>query len=567
MENALVLKTKLDTKSFDKEIAYLKDEAEDLNLILKDAGNIDEADARKYEKRLEQINNRLNTLYQKQNEINSQGFKKVQSTLENVNKSASNVGKSIVRWGLTLLGVRSAMTLIRGSMSTLSQYDEQLAKNMEYIRYVIAMALKPLIEYIIDLVFKLLQYVNYISVAWFNTNLFANASAKSMEKTNKSIKNASKSMKELNKDMLGFDKINKLTSQKSASSGAGTKLPSTDLSKILGDQDVPEWLRWIKDNGETIISILAGIVGGLTAVKLGLGLISGLGIFTIITGVVDLIQRVPKYLENVDTKLKNNGNSWKDFGAIIQDIGLIILGIGIITGNVYVIIAGIIVLLIGLIASLYDEINKKVGQIKTIIDIAIKSIRKDTGVLFDGVVEVVRTAYSIISGIFKGFFNPLKNSFDTFMLLLKGKYKDAVVLAVKSIVNSAINTINVLIEGVNLIALPIRGLILALSKIQGKNVHLDEIRIPKLPLVKMATGGIINYPGRGVPIGMNAVVGERGAEGVIPLTDNSAMERLGESIGRHVKVNLDLTTEIEGRVLARVLKQINSEDNFARNGG
>jgi len=566
MENALVLKTKLDTKDFTKQIEYLKDEAEDLNMILADKNKLDDADARKYEKRLEQVNNQLNTLYKKQNDINSQGFKRVQTTLENVNKSASNVGKSIVRWGLTLLGVRSAMALIRGSMSTLSQYDEQLAKNMEYIRYVIAMALKPLIEYIIDLVFKLLQYINYISVAWFNVNLFANASAESMEKTNKSIKNASKSMKELNKDMYGFDKINKLTSQKTASAGStGTPLPSTDLSKLLPDGKVPEWLRWIKDNGPTLLSVLAGIAGGLGAIKLGLGGIKALGIGAIITGVVDLIQRLPKYLEDLDSSLENNGTTWEDFGAIIQDVGLIILGIGIISGNVYLIIAGLIILLIGTIASLYDKIKEKVNQIKTVIDIGIKTIRRDTGVLFDGIIDSAETMWNTVEDIFEGFFRPLKDSFDAFLLFLKGDFKGAFKSAIRAIVNSAISVINLLVDGVNVIALPIRGLILALNKIQGKDVHLDEIKIPRINYAY--TGAIINYPGKGVPVGMNVRGGERGAEGILPLSDETAMERIGEKIGKHVKVNIDLTTELDGRILNRRLQQVNASNTFARNGG
>jgi len=566
MENALVLKTKVDTKSFDKEIAYLKDEAEDLKLILKDAGNIDEAEARKYEKRLEQINNKLSDLYRKQNQINSQGFKRVQTTLANVNKSASSVGKSIMRWGLTLLGVRSAMTLIRGSMSTLSQYDEQLAKNMEYIRYVIAMALKPLIEYIVDLVFTLLQYVNYISQAWFNTNLFADASAKSMEKTNKSIKSASKSMKELNKDMLGFDKITKLSSQQTASSGGtGTTLPSKDLSKVLGDEQVPGWLKWIKDNGPTIISILSGIAGALIAVKLGLPGIQNLGIFFVIIGVVDLIQKLPGYLDKLDGSLKDNGTSWEDFGEIIRDIGLIIVGIGIITGNVYIIIAGLVVLLIGLIAGLYNKIKEKVEEIKKEVKKKIDEIRKDTGILFDGIVDHAQTMWHIVSDIFEGFFRPLKNAFDTFLLFLKGDFKGAFKSAIKGIINSGISAINLLIDGINAMIIPIRGIITVIKKLKGEDIHLENTKIPRISYVK--TGAIINYPGRGVPIMPSVNGGENGAEGVIPLTDNSAMERLGESIGRHVKVNVDFTAEIEGRVLARVMKQINNEDNFARNGG
>lgn len=71
-------------------------------------------------------------------------------------------------------------------------------------------------------------------------------------------------------------------------------------------------------------------------------------------------------------------------------------------------------------------------------------------------------------------------------------------------------------------------------------------------------------PNRGTMLG-GAIVGESGREGVIPLTDTQAMAQLGEEIGKHVLVNLTNVTEMNGRVLAREIKQIQSEQNFAFN--
>ena len=81
---------------------------------------------------------------------------------------------------------------------------------------------------------------------------------------------------------------------------------------------------------------------------------------------------------------------------------------------------------------------------------------------------------------------------------------------------------------------------------------------------KLAVGGIINQPGRGVPLAMG---GERGAEGVIPLTDAQQMQKLGEAIGRYITVNASITNTMNGRVISRELKQIENEENFAFNGG
>ena len=80
-------------------------------------------------------------------------------------------------------------------------------------------------------------------------------------------------------------------------------------------------------------------------------------------------------------------------------------------------------------------------------------------------------------------------------------------------------------------------------------------------------GAIVNNPGKGVSIGGGNIAGERGREGIIPLTDPRAMAELGQQIGRWVSVNLDITNQIDGRVLNRRLEAIKNESNFTTNGG
>lgn len=88
----------------------------------------------------------------------------------------------------------------------------------------------------------------------------------------------------------------------------------------------------------------------------------------------------------------------------------------------------------------------------------------------------------------------------------------------------------------------------------------------KIPTIKLKTGGIINYPGSGVPVGNGrAVGGEAGAEGIIPLTDSQAMDQLGSAIGRYVVINITNELNVEGRTLLRILKKIDENSNFAAN--
>lgn len=81
---------------------------------------------------------------------------------------------------------------------------------------------------------------------------------------------------------------------------------------------------------------------------------------------------------------------------------------------------------------------------------------------------------------------------------------------------------------------------------------------------KLASGGIINRPGHGVPLG-NAVGGERGMEGVIPLTDSQQMMLLGEAIGKYITINANITNNMNGKVISRELQRVKSEEDFAFN--
>ena len=71
-------------------------------------------------------------------------------------------------------------------------------------------------------------------------------------------------------------------------------------------------------------------------------------------------------------------------------------------------------------------------------------------------------------------------------------------------------------------------------------------------------------PGRGVN-DMGANIGERGAEGVIPLTNSQMMSELGKAIGQYITINANITNTMNGRVISRELQKINNNSDFARN--
>jgi len=91
--------------------------------------------------------------------------------------------------------------------------------------------------------------------------------------------------------------------------------------------------------------------------------------------------------------------------------------------------------------------------------------------------------------------------------------------------------------------------------------------INALKKIGLARGGIVNNPGRGVPLS-NVITGEAtgGAEGVVPLNNEQSMDLIGQSIAKHVVINLTTTTMLDNKVIARQQSKINDATNFATNG-
>lgn len=81
---------------------------------------------------------------------------------------------------------------------------------------------------------------------------------------------------------------------------------------------------------------------------------------------------------------------------------------------------------------------------------------------------------------------------------------------------------------------------------------------------KMAVGGIVNNPGKGVSLG-SVTTGEAGREGVLPLTDESTMSELGREIGKHVVVYNTITNYMDSNRINRILAKSKSVSEFANN--
>ena len=520
------------------------------------------------------------------------GFKKM-------NTSVSSSIKHIGRLALGIFSVASAYRLMSAASSTLGQYDEQYATNLEYIRYLIAQAIAPALKYVVNLASTLLSYLNYILNAWFGITLFSKNSAKNFMNAKNSTGGISKNTGKIKKDLqtTPFDEMNILTdtsdSGTSGGAGGGAIAPSIDPSMLQGE--VPDWLKWIVDNKDLILAIMAGITAGLLAWKLGLDGIKALGIGLLIAGLIYTIQSLIDYL---------NDPSWENFGKIIQGVSLAIIGLGALIGSVPLVVAGAIVLIVGtivkyweqikaflqqgidwlkgksdwvhemfgeVIGNIYDAWVEKLQLILNFFDNTFKNIKS----IFDNIIGFIRNvftgnwkgAWENIKNIFAAIWNQIKNTFVTIFSLIKNmvvtvaQTTGTIIAGVfKVVINAVLRTIETVLNA------PIRAinsLIGVINNVPG--IYLGTISTFNLP--RLAKGTILNAPGRGVPVaGGTALAGEAGREAYLPLSDTQLLEELGSTIGKYITINANITNTMNGRVISRQLQQIRNDREFAYNG-
>lgn len=375
MDGEVSLKVSLDTKSFEKQIERTELElkkmekqyefltkmnekransqektytltakeyemAHKLGLTMDDIGS--KNTYTKLEQSIEKSRNKLIDLNKKQDELNNKDNSNAINSLKNIGNATENIIKKVAKWGLAIFSVRSAYMFVRQAVSTLSQYNEKIGTDIQYIRFALASSLQPLIEGIIKLVYKLLAYINYIAKAWFGVNLFANASAKAFKKVNSGIKDTNKSAKQLSKTLLGFDEMNILQKDGTTSvggGGGGIASPSMNLSN-LENIEIPGWVKWIADNKDIILKTLAEIgimigtafaikkilefTNGVSKLSGSLEGMSGLKIFGIIAGLATTIWGI---IETVEALTDDNVHLEK----VLNGVSDMIIGIGIIT--------------------------------------------------------------------------------------------------------------------------------------------------------------------------------------------------------------------------------------------
>lgn len=591
MDGKVIIDMELGTKSFEEEIKQTEQYLTRLQRSYEKAMNqkgkyrANEEAMAKLRVEIEKTNNKLTELRAKQQSLDKIELSDTKISLDGIGNSIEGITKKVVRWGLALFGIRSIYSFIRQSMSTLSQYNEQLATDVEYIRYALATTLQPIIETIIKLVYQMLGLINAVSKSLFGVNLFANATAKAFNKANKSAT-------ALQKTMFGFDKINKLNEDGSTGI-AGSIAPKYDLSQ---DDLFAKWdLNKFIEKGKEIATSLARGINDFFRNTDWASLGKAIG-----DGIIGAINIVDTFIKETD---------WELIGQSIADFILNVDWLGIAGSIIELLFDGMIAsmdLMTGVTEKIVEKMEDpqfwenliesgkkaigKIGEGMEKVDVSLEKVWSKIISFFLRKLGIKdsdanKVGEKIGEGIHKGIDVMLDNLpfIGTFRKIIKfaklafGIHSSSTEFAsigenlmtdlkngIKSGINGVIDTINIMIDKIN------GALAFRWNKIEIAGIKLLDAgsinvgRIPRIP--RLAAGGIVNMPGRGVDYyGTN--IGERRPEGIVPLDNEASLRIIGETIAKNTRINADITLDLEGRILARVMKELYADRQFARNGG
>lgn len=543
--------------------------------------------------KLEKVSSKLSKINSKQADNNSkieQFRRKIDAIkADKIRKSINDIGSGITnqiskigRLAMAVVGIQTAWGLVKRAINLVKQYNPQVATDFQYMGYCIANIVAPAVQWLTRLLYTALSYVNALMQAWFGINIFSKSSAKSFQQMQNGAKSTAKAAKDIQKSLQGFDEMN-ILQDTSASGDAGgtsaTNTPSFDLSGMRAEK--PGWLQWIIDNKDVILSVLTGIGAGILAIKLGLGLLKGLGIGIAVAGIVLLIQDIIKFIKDP---------SFDNFLNILRDIALVVAGIAIAFGLWPVAIVAAVALVVIAIIQNWDKIKDILGKVGNwIMQNVISPVWNFMKNLFESIISIITLLINVVKGIFvalvgiliapfqewwnmlKGVFNSvrtmvqgifnvfkgiftgdMKTVFNGFKQIFKGAF-DSLWSIAKAPLNLVIRGINALIKGANKIHFDVP------SWVPGIGGKTYGINIPQIPL--LAKGGVVSQP-------TQAIIGEAGKEAVLPLEKNTEWldilanklaSKIGNDGGAYI-INLD------SRVIQRGIAKKKQELAFASNG-
>ncbi len=259
------------------------------------------------------------------------GLSKIGNSIKN---SFSSMGKSVKNGFSHILKYAGALFSIRGIYGALSNSAsswlssqnagaKQLSANIEYMKNAMGSALAPVIQFVTNLVYKLMKAIQSVVYALTGVNIFAKASASSMGNVASNAKKAKNETKQL----AGIhNEINNISDNDSGG-GSGSVTPDFDLSNVdkemsLLAQKLYDFFKPIKESWDIYgpelinqIKVTAGQVGYLLSSVWGSfeKIITNGTIYTTLKLIFEIIGNIAEAFANA---WNYNGNG----DAIVQNL-------------------------------------------------------------------------------------------------------------------------------------------------------------------------------------------------------------------------------------------------------
>lgn len=263
------------------------------------------------------------------------GLSKISGSIKNsfnfMGKGVKNGFSQILKYAGVLFSIQGIYSKLRSCASSwLSSQNtgaKQLSANIQYMKNAMGSALAPVIQFVTNLVYKLMKAIQSVAYALTGVNIFAKASASSMGNVASNAKKAKNETKQLARV---HDEINNISDNDSGGDtggGSGIVAPDFDLSNVdkemsLLAQKLYDFFKPIKESWDTYgpelinqIKVTAGQVGYLLSSVWGSfeKIITNGTIYTTLKLIFEIIGNIAEAFANA---WNYNGNG----DAIVQNL-------------------------------------------------------------------------------------------------------------------------------------------------------------------------------------------------------------------------------------------------------
>ncbi len=273
-----------------KQQEYLKTKIEDLKYLLSQADmGFEVGDTLKIEADIEKLENRLKKLQNQGKNTGketSSAFDKIKakvktagtqiaglgSKFKNALSGSKNLGKSftstfnngiksIKKFALGLLSVRTAFSVVSKAMQSYLSYDTQLSDSIQNCWNVLGSLLAPVLEVVVSLFSKAVRYVNAFVQALTGINLVARANSKAID-------SQAKSTKKLSDTQSSLDEFHTVNTDSGSSGGNNNNLITTENVDLSWIDKIKEKLSSI--NFEPLLASLNNLWDSMKFLKSGI---------------------------------------------------------------------------------------------------------------------------------------------------------------------------------------------------------------------------------------------------------------------------------------------------------